>query len=590
MERPQALPIVRWLPWQRFGLNAALTVAVALPLSLAAITGNALTTARLMGADSLWTLAFVRDILSSGGRLADWNLAQHADLFPDKLIAALAYLISSRPETWLLAFEALNFALYFAVAWYCFRLVARAAGSKATTGALALWAAIFVTALPPFLRSWGIFGNYLQYLGGPAHHFGAYFCAVLSAFIAIDCFAKPITRGFGLRLGAASLLILLCGLSDKLSIAIAIPGLLVAAAYIAARRRNLSRSLILSCGAMCAAAAIAYSAGDFLWNRIVEIAPAEPHFGITRIEQQIRYLLLSLLTRPAPTMALASTGVILPLQHHWIGIADLIRQLDPVQTAISAAGIVVVLGFAGAYFAETALALGRRLRPPVEEATADSFIVYLVASALLLPAALMAAGVLYSQGVELYVYPAAYCVLWAATAKLCVRFAPALSPLQAARGAVATGLLLSAMPLDFARPPFARAPEPPLVRCLEEFGKSRDLRLGLGAHWDSYPVEFATQGRIVVRAIVGDAEISHWVDSYAWYAPPADGRLYTFVIDGDEIDAEGLRQAIGAPAEVLDCAGLGSGFSKRKIFFYDRAAAARLTTRMADQYRRSDHR
>src|SRR6185503_4841457 len=147
------------------------------------------------------------------------------------------------------------------------------------------------------------------------------------------------------------------------------------------------------------------------------------------------------------------------------------------------------------------------------------------------------------------------------------------------------GLLFSAMPIDRARPPFASAPQPPLARCLEEFGKTHALLLGLGAHWDTYPIEFATQGRIIVRAIVGDAQISHWVDSYAWYAPRADGRLYTFIVDSAEIDAEGLRREIGAPAETLNCAALGPGFSTRTIFVYDHATAERLTAWIEQQYR-----
>ena len=260
--------------WKRFGLGTAVALAVASPLKLAAITGHGLTATRLMGADSLWSLAFVRDILSRGGRLADWNLAQHADFFPDKLIAAAAYLISDRPETWLFAFETLNLPLYFGIAWYCFGLLARAARAKAP-GALGLWAALLVTAVPAFLRSWNVFANYFQYIGGPAHHFGAYFCALLAAFLAIDGFAHPREKGFSARLVAACILMLLCGLSDKLSIVLAIPGLVATGLYAAAMQRHLARRIVLSCGTMCVAALIAYGAGDWLLNRIVEVSQAD---------------------------------------------------------------------------------------------------------------------------------------------------------------------------------------------------------------------------------------------------------------------------------------------------------------------------
>jgi len=588
MDIPRARTSARRFLWQRFGLAATVALAVGSPLSLAAITGHGLTATRLMGADSLWSLAFVRDILSRGGRLADWNLAQHADFFPDKLIAASAYLISDRPEAWLFAFETLNLALYFGIAWYCFGLLARAARAK-PPGALGLWAALLVTAVPAFLRSWNVFATYFQYVGGPAHHFGAYICALLAAFLAIDGFANPRAQAYGARLTAACAVMLLCGLSDKLSIALAIPGLVVAGLYAAALQQHRRRRVVLSCGAMCAAALIAYVAGDWLFNRIVEIAPAEPHFGIVRIEQQIRYLLLSLLTPPASSATLSAAGAILPVQHHWTGIADLLQNLDPLQTALSAVAVIFVCASLIFYGVEAVRVLRRHGRSD-RETLADAFVVYLVASAFLLPAALMAGGVIYSQGVELYLFPAAYCVIWAATAMLCLRGALMLTRTQLAGATIVTGLLFSAMPVDRARPPFASAPQPPLARCLEEFGKTRALQLGLGAHWDTYPIEFATQGRIIVRAILGDGQISHWVDSYAWYAPRADGRLYTFVVDSAEIDADGLRREIGAPAETLDCAALGPGFSTRTILFYDGAGAERLTARIEQQYRRGEHR
>src|SRR5215813_14416093 len=50
---------------------AVLIVAIAVPLVLSAITGNAFTTMKLMSADTLWTLALMRDIFTSGGHLAD---------------------------------------------------------------------------------------------------------------------------------------------------------------------------------------------------------------------------------------------------------------------------------------------------------------------------------------------------------------------------------------------------------------------------------------------------------------------------------------------------------------------------------------
>ena len=585
---PDSTSVARQGVWKRLALGAGVAGAVALPLALSAITGHALTATRLMGADTLWTFAFVRDILSGGGHLADWNLAQHADFFPDKIVAVVAYLVSERPETWLFAFETLNLALYFGIAWFCFRLLAVAAQAR-SPGALALWAAVFVTVLPAFLRSWGVFATYFQYAGGPAQHFGAYFGALLAAFLAIDSIVRPRARGCGRRLSTACLLILLCGVSDKLSIALAIPGLTVAAAYAAATQPQFRGRAVLSCVSMCIAAALAYIGGDWLWRGIVEVSPATPHFGVVRIEQQIRYLLLSLLM-PAPSSeSLSATGVILPPQHHWTGLADLARRLDPLQTTLTALALLFVSSLATTYCARVLAALRGQNRA-ADAGGAAVFIVYLVASAVLLPTALMAGGVLYSQGVELYVFPAAYCIIWALAAQLCSRLAPALTRRQLASATIVTGLLLSTMPVDRSQPPFAPAVEPPLARCLETFGKTRDLGLGLGAHWDTYPIEFATGGRVVVRAITGDAKISHWVDSYAWYAPRDDGRQYTFVVLGEEVEGAALSRAVGPPTERLDCASLGPGFSTRIVFVYDQAGAARLTARIADQFVRSAYR
>jgi hypothetical protein len=150
--------------------------------------------------------------------------------------------------------------------------------------------------------------------------------------------------------------------------------------------------------------------------------------------------------------------------------------------------------------------------------------------------------------------------------------------------------LLSAVPIDISEPPFERASKPPLVKCLEEFGKTRDLRLGLGSHWETYPVEFSSHGRIVVRAIDGAADIAHWINDSEWYAPRNDGQLFTFVITSIYVDTPGLREKIGDPAEVLDCASLGRSFSDRVILYYDPPGARRLTARISEQYWQAKHR
>jgi len=574
---------------RRSWFYAVLIVATSVPLVVSAITGNAFTTMNLMSADTLWTLALMRDIFTSGGHLADWNLAQHADLFPDKIFAAIAYAVSGQPEIWLLVFETLNLALYFAISWYCLWLCLRARNEAASWG-LALWGALAVSALPPFLRSWGIFDNYFRYAGGPPHHFGPYFCAILAAFMAIDSFERRLSRSTVTRIVLACLVMLLVALSDKLTILIAVPGLLAAAAYVAAMRSGVPRAVAVCCVAFGAVAAFAYVVGDPMWNRVAQITPAEPNFDPMRLKRQVGLLLESLFTRRDPLDDIESVGVLMPQSHEWYGLPSFLRHLDPVRATGATVAILFASSLAAFYIRRAARAL--LLGVPVSSypATADAFIVYLVASAFMLPAGLIAAGVFYSYGLELYLYPAAYCILWAAVVKVCERVPPALPRPQLALGISTTSLLLSAVPLDFSAPPFERAPKPPLVKCLEEFSKTRDLRLGLGSHWDTYPAEFSTDGRIVVRTMYGDARISHWINDYEWYAPRTDGRLFTFVIDGAYLDQAALRERVGDPAEVLDCSALGPGFTDRRILYYDRAGAQRLTERITEQYQRSEHR
>jgi hypothetical protein len=574
----------------RGSVYASLIIATSVSLSISALTGNALTTRELMSADGLWTLALMRDIFTSGGHLADWNLAQHSDFFPDKIFAAIAYTISSQPETWLLAFEALNLALYFVIAWYCLWLYLRRLRQHGAFRGIALWGALLATALPSFLRSWGILDNYFRYIGGPAHHFGPYFCGILAAFIAIDCFERPLNRRTLGRVAVACSLMMLIALSDKLAIFIAIPGLLVAAIYVVAVWRCVPPALPACCLLFCAATALAYVIGDPLWNSITEITPAVPNFDPARLKRQVGLLLESLLARRDPVDKIESVGVLMPQWHDWYGLSDFVHHLDPARSAIVAAAILFAGTLAATRMRRAFHGMLNHGPSSLDRPTADAFIVYLVASTVLLPMGLIAAGVLYSYGVELYLYPAAYCILWAAAAKVCERI-PATSPRpQLVLGIATTSLLLSAEPLDFSAPPFQRGPKPPLVKCLEEFAKTRNLQLGLGSHWETYPVEFWSEGQIIVRAIFGDARISHWINDYEWYAPRHDGRLFTFIIDGTYLDEAALREKIGNPVEVLDCAAFGHGFSDRRILYYDRAGAERLTARITGQYQRSEHR
>jgi len=569
------------LPVPPLGFYAVVAIAILTPLGLDAVTGNALTTTRAFSADTLWTLVFLQDIFLHGGHLADWNFGQHTDLFPDKLFSIVAYAISSQPEHWLFAFESLNLALYFGIAWYCLWLYMRVTHAAVAARRVALWGALLVTGLPPLLRSWGLFDTYLRYIGIPSNHFGQFFCAILAAFLAIDCLPRPLNGPTVGRLGAACALMMLCALSDKLTVIVAVPGFIVAALYFVAMRRELSATTLVCGASLCATAAVAYFAGDLVWSQVTEVLPVRPALlSPAEIKGIMQPLAQSLLTRSPVGEDPELSGISIPPLNAWGGTAYVLAHLDPAQIVILVAALVSAFTVAMVYARRVASHLFHPARDLVSCAAADAFIVYLVASALLIPLALFAFGVL----IERFAYPAGYCLLWALVAKLGERVPPTLSRPQFALGTAAMGLLLSAMPVDGSAPPFRHLAEPPLVRCLEEFGKSRDLRLGLGSHWETYPVDFLSEGRITVLNFIQAGQISHWINNTEWYAPRPDGRLFTFIIGNRYLDEPGLRENIGGPTEVLSCAGLGRGFSNRRILYYDGPAAERLTAWVHQQY------
>ena len=585
---PRALARVSWITARpallapSLGLSAVVTLAILLPLSLDAVTGNGQTTTGAFSADTLWTLAFLQDIFVHGGRLGGWNLGQHVDFFPDKLFSSAAYAISSRPERWLLVFEILNLALYFGIARYCLRRCLRGMSDKVAAGRIALWGALLVTAFPPFLRSWGLFGDWLMYVGTPSNHFGQFFCAILAAFLAVDCLPRALNGATICRLGLACALMMLCALSDKLTIIVAVPGFIVAALYFVAVRRTLSSMPVVGCASFCATAAVAYFVSDPLWNRITQVLPARPALlDPASIKRLMQPMAQSLLTRSPLGDDPESSGISVPPLNDWDGTAYVLRHLDPAQIAILGVALVSVSALTILYARRAASGSLRPAAGVPARAAAEAFVVYLVASAWLIPLALFALGIL----IQRFAYPAGYCLLWALVARLGERLPATWSRPQFAFGMVATGLLLSNMPVDAAAPPFRRLAKPPLVSCLEEFGQSRDLRLGLGSHWETYPVEFLSKGRLTVLSIGPAGQISHWVNNIDWYAPRPDGGLFTFIIADGYLDEPGLRENIGAPSEVLNCASLGRGSGDGRILYYDGAAAERLTAWIHQQYR-----
>jgi hypothetical protein len=135
---------------------------------------------------------------------------------------------------------------------------------------------------------------------------------------------------------------MLCALSDKLTIIVAIPGFIVAALYFSAVRRALSLTPLVCCASLCATAAVSYFVSDPLWNRVVEVLPVllDPAW----IKPIMRPVVQSLLTRSQVDEDPESSGISVPPLNAWDGTAYVLTHLDPAQILIL--GVALVSAFA----------------------------------------------------------------------------------------------------------------------------------------------------------------------------------------------------------------------------------------------------
>jgi len=530
---------------------AGLMVAV---LALNLVAGHARFIPRFLNPDALWTLAFFKDVIEQGGSIADWNVGQHADFFPDRFFAAAAYFVTSHHEDWFLVYAALNDLYFFAIAWYCLYVCRRRACGPSNAAIATLLPAVLAGALPLFARSWGQFDWFLHYNEFPTQHFGSFFGSVLAAIIALDCLDRPVERRALARLALAFVLLLLCVLSDKLVILVVVPAFVTAVFHAGVVRRPTKPMLPIAAVALSVAAGLAYALNDWWWRHFLDLSPARPRLHLDTLGDQ-GTIFLHALFRPG----------------------------HPVQQAAAAVLIGAMLWLSWTFAVRVVRSLaGRRSEMP-DDGTAP-IVVYLVATTFLNPAAVVALGLMPNDQNCRYAFPALYCALLALAAKLAMSL-PAWRP---GRFMLATGVVclpLLVVPINLAAPPFVRAPTLALARCLETLGRERELALGLGRFWDTYPVLFASGGKIRVLTMNGTVPARHWANDLAWYAPRGDGRRFTFIIMSNQWpDHEALRAAYGLPAEVLECARLGPGYGDRVIWAYDRPGAERLTAVVGSAY------
>jgi len=353
----------------------------------------------------------------------------------------------------------------------------------------------------------------------------------------------------------AAALLLLCVLSDKLVILVVVPAFVTAAFYAAVVRGPESRMLPVATIALPIAAGLAYALNDWWWGLFLDQTPDEPrlHFDTLRFQGGV---FLNALFRPGYRVQHVAAAILIAAML-WLSWTFAVSVVRP--------------------------RLGRRVGIPAGRAA--PIVVYFVATTFLNPAAVLALGLLTGDPKCRYLFPALYCALLALAATLATSLPAGWRPGRFRLAAGAACLPLLIVPINLVAPPFARAPTLALARCLEAFGRNRDLALGLGNYWDTYPVNFASGGKIQVLTMNGTVAARHWANDLAWYAPRGDGRQFTFIIMSSEWpDHEALRAAYGPPAEVLECARLGPGYGNRVIWAYDRAGAERLTALVTQAY------
>jgi hypothetical protein len=535
--------------WRARGGWVAVALLLAVSLAANVVAGHAIRVATV-NADTLSSLAVLRDVLADGGHIGDWSFGQHGDLFPDRLVTLAAYAIDSSPAGYLLAYGALNSLVLLGVVWLMLLLYRRASCGPGRAAEIAFLVALPATLLTLLLRSWGLFEHFFGAIDFPSWHFNQYLGAMLAAWLAIDAFDRPPSR-IARTLLPAALLMLLCGLSDRLALFAILP-FLVACLYHAVVAPRVRPGLPLAAAALGGAALAAYLSHDAVWRHIAMVHGVQAELSLASIPAQARILL----------------GTVFPPK-------------APVQWLVAALLIAAALGLAGWLLGRFLLRLagGAPVQRPEK---ADAMLVFLLAMFLLQPAVMLALGVVTGPVRTRYLYPALYAALLAVVARLGEAI-PRGWPAGRVRGLAALACLAALLvPLPTSVP--ARIPTPPLVRCLDRVAESHAMALGLGYHWDTYVVDFLASRAIRVRSINGDGSIRLWADNFAWFAPDAARPPFSFVVLGGEIDEAAVRARYGAPDAVLDCAALGSGFGDRRILWYDAAGAARLTASVEAQY------
>jgi hypothetical protein len=223
---------------------------------------------------------------------------------------------------------------------------------------------------------------------------------------------------------------------------------------------------------------------------------------------------------------------------------------------------------------------------------AESMQVFLLASAVLVPLAVLVLGRFENESSLRFVIPAFYCPALAIVAHVLERLAPRASRARLALALAGLGALFSLVPVRTDRAPFRRYFATPLMECLERWSDHYSLDRGLGFHWESHLNTVASGGRLIVRSIAGDGHMFRWANTIDFYSPEATTEPFTFLAVSERLDREGLTRRFGRPERILHCSatkGRWSGHARKGIdvWVYDGDGAKRLTEEMRRQYARA---
>jgi len=538
----------------RLGRLARVGVLLSIALVAIGVLGRAAVVAagavfpRTVQSDSVWLLSLAMDLFDHGGRLANWSLSPHPNVFPEFLFVVAARWLSHDLQGFFLFYSALALSVFFIIAWFCFFRFARAdrrgLGKTSSLFAdltVALLVAVALHSAIFFLLQNGLFLEVLRLPYIPAFHFGGFVVGLLAAFLTIDQFDRPASIRRVVTVTFATLLVVAATLSDKIVVVDVLPGLLAAAVFQIWGSRRVSASVVVSTTTLMAAGLLSLRWADAFWAGIAHTNRYPVDLELGTFGTQILAFLAALFENSS--LDLADRG------------SAAMRRL-----------LVVVVMAGCAWLGVTLVARLRRCWTSTNAdalAKAGAMQVFLLVSAISTPIVVASLGLFPDAKFLRLVAPTFFCPLLALATWAIDRM---VSGPRAARLVGSFLVLVSATALFAGTLGGASGftfGDPPIVQCLRHYARRHELRRGLGHHWHSHLTTVASEGSIVVRTIGSDGHIPVWHNNADWYGSGASEDPFSFILISSQkrLDHEGLLTRFGQPDVVLGCPVKGSSSS-----------------------------